>query len=266
MYRMKLYFCKMNSKLLYLLFFHFILNIPNKVCSQTTIENNLGEEMKYLIHYGFIHAAEAKIGSKKNSLDSSIEIYVKGETTGLFSLISPVQDEWHAFINPKNWRPYKTSFKKREINYRKSQTAIYDYQNDKVNVEDIQNEKIKKVYQIDKQVNDMLGVYAEIRNENFKNWPNLHRINRKIFLEDKIYKVIFIKKGQEMVKVNNQSIPANLLIIKFPKNELLSEKEDIRLWVSQDPYQIPLKIEVDLKIGHLSIDLIQYQRADLKIY
>ncbi len=249
----------MNLKLLFLFFILFILNIPNKVYSQTIIENNLGEEMTFLIHYGFINAAEAKIGSKKNSLDSSIEIYVKGETTGLFSLISPVQDEWHAFINPNNWKPIKTNFKK-------SQTAFYDYKNDRVSVEDIQKEKTRKVYQIDKQVNDMLGVYAEIRNENIKNWPNSHRINRKIFLEEKVYKVIFIKKGEEMVKVKNQLIPANLLIIKFPKNELLSEKEDIRLWVSQDPYQIPIKIEVDLKIGHLSIDLIEYQRADLKIY
>jgi len=38
------------------------------------------------------------------------------------------------------------------------------------------------------------------------------------------------------------------------------------LWISQDKYQIPIKMEVNLKIGFLSIDLTDYKIQGRNIF
>ncbi len=234
--------------------------------SQSLIEKHLGEKMRFRIHYGFINAAEAFISTDLNNGEKGVKINVVGQSTGVFALLSPVQDEWHAILNPKTWKPYKTSFKKREINYRKSQNAEYDYKKGVILVEDKRKKIEEKIYPLEDDINDMLGVYAEIRNEDFSNWYSGKKIPKKIFLEEKNYDLFFIVKGKDEIKINKNNIPSKLLIIQFPKNSFLSDKEDIRLWVSDDEHHIPLKIEVELSIGHLSIDLEEYFIKDKKIY
>jgi hypothetical protein len=52
----------------------------------------------------------------------------------------------------------------------------------------------------------------------------------------------------------------------LPKNNLFKEEDAIRLWISDDEYQVPLKVQVNLKIGYLTIDLIDYTIQGKKIY
>jgi hypothetical protein len=47
---------------------------------------------------------------------------------------------------------------------------------------------------------------------------------------------------------------------------MFKDEDAIRLWISQDKYQIPFKMEVNLKIGFLSIDLENYMIQGKPIY
>jgi hypothetical protein len=47
---------------------------------------------------------------------------------------------------------------------------------------------------------------------------------------------------------------------------MFKDEDAIRLWISQDQYQIPFKMEVNLKIGFLSIDLENYRIQSKPVY
>jgi hypothetical protein len=47
---------------------------------------------------------------------------------------------------------------------------------------------------------------------------------------------------------------------------MFKDEDAIRLWISQDKYQIPFKMEVNLKIGFLSIDLENYKVQGKSVY
>lgn len=222
--------------------------------------------MHFRIHYGIINAAQATISSKEKKESNLIQINVKGETTGVFSVITPISDEWISHISSENFKPKKTFFRKRENNYRKSQTAHYNYEVGAIQVEDKNNKNNTTSFPMERGVTDMLGAYAEIRNEPIDQWPIGKRISKKIFIEDQVFRAVFSVKAEGSIEVNKKIIPSKLLIIQFPKNGFLSEKEDIRLWVSNDGHHIPVKIEVDLKIGHISIDLTSYHLKGKRIY
>ena len=73
-------------------------------------------------------------------------------------------------------------------------------------------------------------------------------------------------KAKETIETeagNRSSIKTNILL---PKNNLFKEEDAIRLWISDDEYQVPLKVQVNLKIGFLTIDLVDYSIQGKKIY
>jgi hypothetical protein len=44
----------------------------------------------------------------------------------------------------------------------------------------------------------------------------------------------------------------------LPNNSFFEDENSIRIWVSDDENKIPLKVEVDLKIGSISMDIKKF--------
>ena len=88
----------------------------------------------------------------------------------------------------------------------------------------------------------------------------------KILVDGSVYEIWFIVKAFE--KMESQWGVKNCIrtTLVLPKNKLFKEEDAIQLWITNDKYQVPYKMEVNLKIGFLTIDLTNYTIAGKSVY
>ncbi len=229
-----------------------------------------GEKLTYKIHIGFIHAAEATITTSKHaeviSGKKTHKIEVYGKTVGIFNVLTPVEDYWSANLTADKLLPVKTEFKKREIRYRKQESVQYFHENEKARIISPQNIPTDKILEITKHTRDLIGGYFFLRDQSINQAKLGQKFTSKILMDNQLFDLWVIVKGIDTIENNlgkRNCIRASMVL---PKNNLFEDKDAIRIWITDDDYQIPYKIEVGLKFGQLSIDLVDYQIDSKKIF
>lgn len=252
------------------LYYISLLIISNVVKAQDLSFLNQTELLAYRIHLGFINAAKATVKSSPNitffqSLPTR-KIEIEGKTIGIFNMFSPVTDYWSANLNIETRLPLKTEMKKKEGRYQKNEMVIFDQNQGLAKIYSPQNSPTNKTLLISKGMLDIIGGYFFLRDKNLSQMKAGQSLSTKILFDGVIYDLLFIIKGFE--KVDGKFGPQKCIrtSIVLPKNNMFKDEDAIRLWISQDQYQIPFKMEVNLKIGFLSIDLENYQIQGKAVY
>lgn len=255
-----------NQTLVYFIFLSSFLSLFGQ-------ENNAliaGENLKYRIHLGFINAAEATIKSSaitSNWGDQKMrKVEIEGKTTGVFELFSPLRDYWSAYLDTETLLPIKTEMRKREGRYRKEETVIYQMDKGFVRITSPQNKPVTSTLSGPRDLLDLISAYYFLRSKPVTDKKPGSRWTAQVLVDSKIYELVLVVKAKETINTEagkKASIKTNILL---PKNNLFKEEDAIRLWISDDEYQVPLKVQVNLKIGFLTIDLVDYTIAGKRIY
>ena len=228
------------------------------------------EQLEYRIHLGFINAAQATIKSSSNTINignkTTRKIEIEGKTVGILDMISPVVDYWSTYLDVQSRVPLKTEMKKKEGRYRKEETVIFDHEKGIAKINSPQNTPVEKNMAISKGMLDIIGGYYFLRDKNLSDMKPGHKLSAKVLMDGSIYELWFVVKGFEKVEGKFGAKNCIRTSLVLPKNNLFEDKDAIRLWISQDKYQIPFKMEVNLKIGFLTIDLENYQIQGKAIY
>jgi hypothetical protein len=258
------------KKLLLIIITLLILFLIGPIKGQEANALRAGEYLKYRIHLGFINAAEASIKTSISQVQvnqiPSRKVEIEGRTVGLLNLISPLNDYWSASLDAKTLLPIKTELRKKEGRYRKEETVYFDQVNNTAKIFSKQNDPNDKTISIPSNIVDLIGGYYYLRNKVLGNLKTGQKLSAKILVEGTIYEVWFIVKGFETIETKFGKIKCIRTSLVLPKNNLFDDKDAIRLWISEDEYQIPIKMEVSLKLGFLGIDLEDYKIMGRKIY
>jgi hypothetical protein len=228
------------------------------------------ELLEYRIHLGFINAAKATVKSSPNvTILQSMptrKIEIEGKTIGILDMFSPVIDYWSANLAIETRLPLKTEMRKIEGRYKKNEVVIFDQNQGLAKIYSPQNAPVNKTVPISKGMMDLIGGYFFLRDKNLTQMRVAQSLNAKILFDGTIYDILFIVKGFENVdgKLGTKKCIRTSLVL--PKNNMFKDEDAIRLWISQDKYQIPFKMEVNLKIGFLSIDLENYMIQGKSVY
>ena len=229
-----------------------------------------GENLQYRIHLGFINAAEATIKSSPEIStigDQTVrKVEIEGKTTGVLELFSPLRDYWSAQLDTESLFPLKTEMRKREGRYRKQETVLYQMDKGFAKITSPQNKPVTSTISGPKDLLDLISAYYFLRSKPVSDKKPGSRWSAQVLVDSKIYELVLVVRAKETIETESgkrASIKTNILL---PKNNLFKEEDAIRLWISDDAYQVPLKVQVNLKIGFLTIDLIDYTILGKKIY
>jgi hypothetical protein len=162
--------------------------------------------------------------------------------------------------------PIKTEMRKREGRYRKEEQVNFFQEIGQAKIHSPQNTPVDKVMAITPSTLDLIGGYFFLRDKPLSSMSIGQKLSAKVLVDGTIYEIWFIIKGFETVTSdfgNKKCIRTSLVL---PKNNLFKDEDAIKLWITQDKYQIPLKLDVNLKIGSLSIDLTDYKIQGKNIY
>ncbi len=244
------------------------VNLTSKAQERAVFQGS--ELLQYRIHLGFIEAATASVKSSptiqmiNNHLCRKVEIV--GQTVSWLKFFSPVEDYWSAYLDVNTLMPIKTEMRKREGRYRKEEQVIYSQENALAKIHSLQNTPIDKNLAITPSTLDLIGGYFFLRDKSLASMSVGQKLSAKVLVDSNLYEIWFVVKGFESIPSDVGPIKCIRTSLVLPKNNLFKDEDAIRLWISKDKYQIPIKMEVNLKIGFLTIDLTNYQIQGKKIY
>jgi hypothetical protein len=237
-------------------------------------ENNksvyfVGEEVKYDLHYGFIHAGNAIVTLDKNLHDirgrKCYKIEVSGSTRGMVRWTFQVDDMWRSYVDEENLTLHRTFRSIKENKYKKHETVDFDQEKHKANVfwKTGDEAEKNKSYPIPKDVKDIISGYYLLRGIDFKNTNKGDTITIPSFHEDKAYNFQVIYLGKEQIKTELGKFQSFMLSPIMPENGLFDGKNAIKVWVSDDKYRIPIKIRAAMFVGAVEVDVISYKNKEV---
>ncbi|HXA02131.1 MAG TPA: DUF3108 domain-containing protein [Cytophagaceae bacterium] len=225
-----------------------------------------GEKLEFRVHYGFINAGEATIQIypqmyKVNNL-VCYKAEVSGRSVGAFDLALRIRDEWVTYMDTSTTSPQKFYRDVEEGKYRLKEFVHYDYAKDVATVDrEGKNgkDKSRKEYAITKDVQDIVSGFYFLRTINFNKMKVGDTIRTIAFFEDKTYdfRIRFLGKG--IIDTKFGEISAIKLSPIMPDNKLFEGGSSIRMWISDDKNKIPVKIEADMFVGAVEMDLKSYR-------
>ncbi len=245
-----------------LLFFSF-RQLEDKAADMRVVANKsfgMGERVEYRVHYGFINAAEAKVEVGKNiSMINNRPCYrvnVTGRTVGAFDLISKVRDTWRSYIDTAAILPQMFERQIQENKYRKDEKVIFNHNRDQA-IASVKDET--KTFAVPNNIHDIISGYYFLRTINFDKVNEGEIIEVPTFFDGEVYKLRVRYVGKDVVKTKFGKAKALRINPLIPTNKFFKDEGAMRLWVTDDVNKIPLKAEVELKIGSLEMDIKSYR-------
>jgi hypothetical protein len=259
-----------NIYMFKIIFWGIILSLNFTSIAQENPLFQGNEQLNYRIHLGFIEAATASVKTNAgiNTINNHTcrKVEITGKTVSWLKYFSPVEDYWSAYLDINTLMPIKTEMRKREGRYKKQEQVFFSQELGQAKIHSTQNTPVDKLISISPATLDLIGGYFYLRNKELSTMHVGEKLSAKVLVDGTIYEIWFIVKGNETLKSDFGDIKCIRTSLVLPKNALFKDEDAIRLWISRDKYQIPFKMEVNLKIGFLSIDLTDYKIQGKKIY
>lgn len=238
--------------------------VANQIAeSYRVVPNNsfsTGEKVEYRVHYGFINAAEARVEVAKSLVNVNnrpcYRVNVFGRTVGPFDFISKVRDTWRSYIDTSAILPQMFSQSIQENSYRKEETVIFNHGEDMAH-STLRDEK--KSFKVPNNVHDIVSGYYFLRTIDFSVLKEGDIVEVPTFFNQEVYKLKIKYRGKEVIKTKFGRMKVLRVTPLIPDNKLFKGENSMKIWVSDDENKIPVKVEVELWIGSIDMDLKSYK-------
>jgi hypothetical protein len=222
-----------------------------------------GEILEYRVHYGLLNAGEAKIevDPKLYLVNGKVcyKALVKGNCSGPFDFMLKIRDIWGSYVDTASLVPQRTFRNIEEGKYRLKENVNFDFVKGVAVAErHMKDKKDVKEYPVPTNVQDMVSGYFYLRNINYDRLHHGDTIGVNAFFEDKLYDFRVKYLGRSTLKTKFGNIRAIKLSPVMPDNQLFEGGNSIRVWLSDDRNKIPVKIEADMYVGAVEMDLKGY--------
>ncbi|WP_019990781.1 DUF3108 domain-containing protein [Rudanella lutea] len=218
-----------------------------------------GEHIEYRVHYGFVNAAEAVVdvapGLYKVNDRACYKVDVKGRTIGAFDLVTRVRDTWRSYIDTAAILPQRFYSNIQENRYRKEENVTFNHFSNTVKAEERTE---RDVFKVPDNVHDVVSSYYFLRTIDFNRMPVGQIVEVPAFYDETVYNFKVRYRGKETIKTKFGKINVIRLNPVMPANGFFKDEESIKIWVSDDANKVPMKVEVELAIGSLDMDIKRF--------
>lgn len=210
---------------------------------------NLGEQLNYQVFIGnsntALGLATFQVRGRSNYFErDGLFLSVVAQTTGAAAQLFTARDQVDSYVDPKALLPYRTVLNLHEGRRRLTETLSIS-QEAGAAVSD-------KGMKIDIPVgtHDYLSFFYALRTFNL----NPSKKSAISILVEKKPKTLFVNVvKRETIQLGEQAIPALALTLTTDDPE--TDKYKLRMWVSDDPRRLPLRLTCVTKLGPLRADL-----------
>ena len=222
-----------------------------------------GEKLVYVAHFGFLNAGKA-IFTLEDSVYNKERAYygkAKAYTIGLAEKLYKVKDIYSSYFNLENGLPYLAIRNINEGNYKYYNEVEFNHRRN------IVKSKKSGKHEVPDSILDMVSAFYFFRE------ALVNDIKKKgdelvldTYFADEIFPLKLRYVGDEKIKIKLGKFKCMKFSPVVEPGRIFDSEDDVTIWISKDKNYIPLRIQVDLKIGSIKCDLIRYSglQYDLK--
>lgn len=220
--------------------------------SQSTFK--AGEKLKYKLKYGFISAATGTLTVQNSNLkfgsDPSFHLSAFGETSSAFAMFYTVKNKYDSYINSKNFLPYLYTENIREGSYTREEYASFNHTNRSVSGR-------KGTFKSPTaQTFDLVSAYYFSRNLDLSSLKKGDKFKISYFLNDEVAQLGIEYVGLEKIKTVLGELECIKLSPEISPGRIFKDNSRLYLWVTNDGNRIPVKAQVEIIIGSITMDLV----------
>ncbi|AWW29847.1 DUF3108 domain-containing protein [Echinicola strongylocentroti] len=223
-----------------------------------------GEELTFKVKYLFFNAAEAKmiIDNQIHTMNGqpSYKIDVYGKTLSIFSIFK-VKDNWGSYMDTSLNIPYRSYRHIEEGGYRKHEIVDFDHKAGTATVKeyDRENKRLKdtKEFDIQSGIQDIVSGFYYMRHLDYRLYRRGDVINVKGFFDEKTYDLKLIYEGRDRISTKIGEFDTIIISPVMPNNKLFSGENPIKMWITNDKNRIPIKVEAELVVGSLNMEITE---------
>lgn len=222
-----------------------------------------GEKLEYRVHYGFMNAGEATVQVHPELYIINNRICYKatcfGKSVGAFDLVTKIRDTWGTYMDTVTLMPQRCYRDITEGRYKLKEGV--NFYHDK-GVADAERERkgktTKTTYTVPFGVQDIISGFFYLRKVDYNKMKVGDTVKIKAFFEDQNYDFNVKYLGKSTIATKFGKISAIKLTPIMPNNQLFNGENSIRVWLSDDRNKIPVKMEADMFVGAVEVELKSY--------
>lgn len=232
-----------------------LLATTNTYSQENTKPFGPGEKLVYIAHFGWLNAGSATFTIKDSSFNYHPAYYSKAEarTIGLADKLYKVRDIYSSIFDKESGLPY---FAVRNIN-----EGSYHYYNEvefnhKRNI--VKSQKSGK-HEVPENILDMVSAFYFFREALVNDIKNKgDELVLDTYFADEIFPLKMRYVGDEQIKTKLGKFKSMKFSPVVEPGRIFDSEDDVTIWISKDKNHIPLQIRIDLIIGSIKCDLVEY--------
>ncbi|MFM7023440.1 MAG: DUF3108 domain-containing protein [Flavobacteriales bacterium] len=214
-----------------------------------------GEKLKYRVHYGVVDAGNATLeitaDTTKIAKRSTYHMVAKGFTNKAWDAIFPVRDTYESYVDQESILPF---FHKRRVN-ENGYIINHDVAFNQYNHEALANQK---KYKTDTNVQDMVSAFYYARVLDFAHAKTGDLFVVSTFFDFENFPLKIKYMGTEVIKTDLGKIKCYKFHPVVQKGRVFKTEEDMTVWLSADDSKVPVRVQTNILVGSIKMDLIEY--------
>ena len=222
----------------------------------------IGEKLVYIAHFGWLNAGTATFTIQDSLLEDQnlYHAVAHAKTIGVADKLFKVRDIYESFFRPENNQTYLAIRNISEGKYRYYNEVRYNYEEKKV-ISQKSGE-----HEVPDNILDMLGAFYYFRESMVS---RIKEIGDELILDtyfaDEIFPLKMRYVGDEKIKTKLGKFKSMKFSPVVEPGRIFDSEDDVTIWISKDENYIPLQIRIDLIIGSIKCDLIEYSGLQYKL-
>jgi hypothetical protein len=213
-----------------------------------------GETLKYLLYYGFIDGGNVSATINKTVYDGQ-ELYhakIIGKTVGIADALFKVQDTYESYFDMVTGLPRKSIRNIQEGKYKNYIEVLFDHN------KNVLFSQKSGMHQVPENIHDIVSVLYYFRRSNISNIKEGDVIKVQTYFGDELFPVILRYLGKEIVKTSLGKFPCLKFAPVTEVGRMFKSNDDMLIWFSDDTLRIPVRIKMNLIVGSVKCDLLEY--------
>jgi hypothetical protein len=251
----KIFYMLKGLLIIFIISLPFLLNaqVKNEEIPNTAYKS--GEQLKYLVHFGFIDGGVASLVMEELEVSGKKIHHAKaiGKSVGVTDKLFKVRDVYETFIDANNGLPVKAIRDITEDTYKYYDEVLYNRK------ENFVITKRKGKVKVPENTVDILSAFYYARRTMFNDLKQGDVLKIDTYFDDDIFTLEIRYKGTENIKTKMGKINCLKFSPVVEPGRIFDSENDVTIWISNDKNFLPVRIQFDLLVGSLKCDLIEYQ-------
>lgn len=262
MHVMKMFFLNALLALIPISFFSSpqadpIITEPLREVDNTAFK--VGEYLKYRIHYGIIDAGVAEISVKSKTSRKGRSVYHmvgKGRSVGMAEWFFKTRDTYETYMDAEALLPWEFVRDVNEGGYIIKRHLMFDHYNN--TARDLAQSPVK-TYTIPQNSQDLLSTFYYARCLPTENLKPGQTIPVEMFLDHEPFAFQFKYLGTETIKSEWGRVRCKKFMPVVQSGRVFNDQEGMTLWVTDDKNKIPIRLQAELLVGSIEMDLVDFR-------